>query len=325
MRRREFIGVLGGAVWSLHGRAQQLTIPVIGFLGTTGRDDFIGRVVAFREGLKESGYIEGENVLIEYRWAEGNYDRLAELAADLVGRRVAVIAAVGGEPSPLAARSATSTIPIVFILGTDPVKLGLVANLNRPDGNITGVSFFQSELGAKRLGLLRDLLPKASAVGMLINPNYPEAENHASDMQRIGLALGLQIQVVRVSAADEFDSAFSKLAQHKIDALVLANDAYFLSQRGRLIELAARYAMPAIYFWREFVVDGGLMSYSPSLAQGYRQVGTYTGKILKGAKPSDLPVLQPTKFEFVVTSSTAKSLGLAFPPALLAVADEIIE
>jgi ABC-type uncharacterized transport system substrate-binding protein len=326
MRRREFITLLSSAAaWPLAVGAQQLALPVVGFLGTTTPDDFADRVAAFSEGLKEVGYIEGQNVAIEYRWPEGNYDRLAALAADLVRRQVAVIAAVGGEPSPLAAKAATATIPIVFSIGGDPVRLGLVASLNRPGGNITGVNFFQSELGAKRLGLLHELLPKASAIGMLVNPTFADAETYIRDVKEAALPLGLQIHVVRARTADDFDTAFASLAQQKVDALLLANDAFFLSERRKLITLAARYAIAAVYFWREFAVDGGLMSYSPSLAQAYRQVGIYTGKILNGAKPADLPVVQPTKFEFVINLKTAKTLGLTFPPGLLAIADEVIE
>jgi putative ABC transport system substrate-binding protein len=233
MRRREFITLLGGAAatWPMVANAQQPTMPVVGFLGTTAPDDFSARVDAFRKGLKETGYLEGQNVVVEYRWAEGKYDRLATLAADLVRRQVTVIAAVGGEPSPLAAKAATSTIPIVFIMGTDPVKLGLVTSLNRPEGNITGLNFFQSELGAKRLGLVRELLPEATVIGVLVNPNFPDAESHASEMKEAAYALGMQVHVARARTTDEFDSAFSTLAQQRIAALLLANDAYFLSQR----------------------------------------------------------------------------------------------
>jgi putative ABC transport system substrate-binding protein len=325
VRRRELITLLGGAAaWPLAVGAQQ-PIPVIGFLGTTTPDDFASRIAAFREGLKETGYIEGRNVAIEYRWPEGRYDRLPMLAADLVRRQVAVIAAVGGEPSPLAAKAATATIPIVFSMGGDPVRLGLVASLNRPGGNITGVNFFFSELGAKQLGLLHDLLPKAKVIGMLVNPNFADAEAHAKDVQEAALSLGLQIYVVRASAVDEFDSAFATLVRQKVDGLLLANDAFFISERRPLIALAARHALPAVYFWREFAVDGGLMSYSPSFVQAYRQAGIYTGKILKGAKPADLPVVQANKFEFVINLKTAKALGLDIPLKLHAFADEVIE
>jgi len=327
MRRRDFISLVGGSTvaWPLAARAQQQAMPVVGFLGTTTPDDFADRVAAFRGGLKEAGYIEGKNVVVEYRWPEGNYDRLPTLAADLVRLQVAVIAAVGGEPSPLAAKAATATIPIVFSIGGDPVRLGLVASLNRPGGNITGVNFFQSDLGAKRLGLLHELLPKASVIGMLVNPTFGDAETHVRDAKEAALPLGVQIHVVRARTTDDFDTAFATLAQQKIDALLLANDAFFLSERRKLIALAARYAIAAVYFWREFAVDGGLMSYSPSLSQAYRQVGIYTGKILNGAKPADLPVVQATKFEFVINLKTAKTLGLTFPSGLLAIADEVIE
>ena len=327
MRRRDFISLVGGSTvaWPLAARAQQQAMPVVGFLGTTTPDDFADRVAAFRGGLKEAGYIEGKNVVVEYRWPEGNYDRLPTLAADLVRLQVAVIAAVGGEPSPLAAKSATATIPIVFSIGGDPVRLGLVASLNRPGGNITGVNFFQSDLGAKRLGLLHELLPKASVIGMLVNLTFGDAETHVRDAKEAALPLGVQIHVVRARTTDDFDTAFATLAQQKIDALLLANDAFFLSERRKLIALAARYAIAAVYFWREFAVDGGLMSYSPSLSQAYRQVGIYTGKILNGAKPADLPVVQATKFEFVINLKTAKTLGLTFPSGLLAIADEVIE
>jgi len=327
MRRRDFISLVGGSTvaWPLAARAQQQAMPVVGFLGTTTPDDFADRVAAFRGGLKEAGYIEGKNVVVEYRWPEGNYDRLPTLAADLVRLQVAVIAAVGGEPSPLAAKAATATIPIVFSIGGDPVRLGLVASLNRPGGNITGVNFFQSDLGAKRLGLLHELLPKASVIGMLVNPTFGDAETHIRDAKEAALPLGVQIHVVRARTTDDFDTAFATLAQQKIDALLLANDAFFLSERRKLIALAARYAIAAVYFWREFAVDGGLMSYSPSLSQAYRQVGIYTGKILNGAKPADLPVVQATKFEFVINLKTAKTLGLTFPSGLLAIADEVIE
>ena len=327
MRRRDFIkGVSGSAItWPLTARAQQPALPVVGFLGTTTPNDFASRVAAFREGLKEVGYVEGQNVVIEYRWPEGNYDRLAMLAADLVHRRVAVIAAVGGDPSPVAAKAATSTIPIVFSIGGDPVRLGLVANLNRPGGNITGVSFLFSELGAKRLGLLHELLPKASVIGMLVNPTFADAETYISDTKEAALPLGLQIHAVKASTAEDFDTAFAALAEQKTDALLLANDAFFLSERRKLIALAARCAIPAVYFFREFVVDGGLMSYSPSLTQVYRQVGIYTGKILNGANPADLPFEEPTHYKLVVNLKIAKATGIELPVNFLALADEVIE
>ena len=327
MRRRDFIALVGGAavVWPLVSRAQQPAMPVVGFLGTTTPDDFADRVAAFREGLKEVGYVEGQNVVIEYRWPEGHYDRLPTLASDLVRRQVAVIAAVGGEPSALAAKAATTTIPIVFSIGGDPIRVGLVSNLNRPGGNITGVNFFQSDIGAKRLGLIHELLPKATVIGFLVNPTFSDAEDEIRDANEAAVRLGLQTHTVEARTVDEFDNAFATLAQQKVEAIFLANDAFFFRERGRLIALAARYGMPAVYNWREFAVDGGLMSYSPSLTQGYRQVGIYSGRILKGEKPANLPVQQPTKFEFVINLKTAKALGLTFPSGLIAIADDVIE
>jgi len=327
MRRREFITLVGGAAagWPLVARAQQPAMPVVGFLGTTTPDDFADRVAAFREGLKEVGYVEGQNVVIEYRWPEGHYDRLPTLASDLVRRQVAVIAAVGGEPSALAAKAATTTIPIVFSIGGDPIRVGLVSNLNRPGGNITGVNFFQSDIGAKRLGLIHELLPKATVIGFLVNPTFTDAEAEIRDANEAAIRLGLQTHTVEARTVDEFDNAFATLAQQKVEAIFLANDAFFFRERRRLIALAARYDMPAVYNWREFAVDGGLMSYSPSLTQGYRQVGIYTGRILKGEKPANLPVQQPIKFEFVINLKTAKALGLTFPSGLIAIADDVIE
>ena len=258
MKRREFITLLGGTAvsWPLAAHAQQPPKPTIGYLSTRSPGEAKYVTDAFTQGLNEIGYVEGSNLAIEFRWAEGRYDRLPMLAADLVRRRVAVIAAVGGEPSPLAAKAATATIPIVFSIGGDPVRLGLVASLNQPDGNITGVNFFQSELGAKRLGLLHELLPRAEMIGMLVNPDFAESEFHAKDAQEAALSLGLQIHVLRASTVDELDTAFATLAQQKIDALLLANDAFFNGERRRLIALAARHAVPAIYFWREFTVEG---------------------------------------------------------------------
>ena len=327
IRRRELIAALGGATvaWPLVGRAQQPAMPIVGFLGTTTPDDFMDRVAAFREGLKDSGYVEGRNVLVEYRWPEGHYDRLPSLAADLVRRQVAVIAATGGEPSALAAKAATTTIPIVFSIGGDPVRVGLVASLSRPGGTITGVHYFQPDLGAKRLGLLHELLPQATVIGILVNPTFTDAEAEARDATQAATLLGVQTEIVGAHAVDQFSTAFATLAQKKVGGFVMANDAFFFRERHQLLALAARYDMPAIYCWREFALDGGLMSYSPSLTQGYRQVGIYVGRILKGEKPADLPVQRPTKFEFVINLQTAKTLGLTFPPGLLAIADEVIE
>ena len=280
-------------------------------------------LAAFRQGLKETGYVEAQNVSTEYRWADGHYDRLPAMATELVRRQVAAI--FTNSPGVAATRAATTTIPIVFTTSGDPVELGWVATLNQPGGNITGVNFFQSQLAAKRLGLLHELLPKATMIGMLVNPSFTDSETQARDAKEAALALGMQILVVRARTADDFDTAFATFIQQKVGALLLANDAFFYGERRPLIALAARHAVPAIYFWRDFAVDGGLMSYSPSLVQAYRQVGVYTGNILKGTKPADLPVVQPTKFEFVINLKTAKALGLTFPPGMLAIADEVIE
>jgi putative ABC transport system substrate-binding protein len=327
MRRREFITLLGGvAAWPFGVRAQQITkLPTIGFMGSATSSISTPWVNAFVERLRAHNWTEGSTVSIEYRWAEGHYDRLPTLASDLVRRQVAVIAAVGGEPSALAAKAATTTIPIVFSIGGDPIRVGLVSNLNRPGGNITGVNFFQSDIGAKRLGLMHELLPKATVIGFLVNPTFTDAEAEIRDANEAAARLGLQTHIVEARTVDEFDNAFATLAQQKVEAIFLANDAFFLRERRRLIALAAHYDMPAVYNWREFAVDGGLMSYSPSLTQGYRQVGIYTGRILKGEKPANLPVQQPTKFEFVINLKTAKALGLTFPSGLIAIADEVIE
>jgi putative ABC transport system substrate-binding protein len=327
MRRREFIGLVGGAAaaWSLTARAQQPALPVIGFLSSRSPDEAAAVVGAFREGLGETGYFEGRNVTIEYRWAEGQYDRLPALAVDLVRRRVAVLVTTGGEPSALAAKAATSTIPHVFTVGGDPVKIGLVASLNRPGGNATGVTLMTSTPETKRLGLLHDLVPSAVVVGVLINPLYQEAQAQLRELQEAARAIGLRILVLSASSAPDIDLAFATLVEQRAGALIVTADPFLLGPREQIVRLAASHAVPTIYFSREFVGAGGLMSYGASLANGYRQVGVYTGQILNGEKPADLPVLQPTKFDMVINLKTAKTLGLTVSPGLLGIADEVIE
>jgi putative ABC transport system substrate-binding protein len=326
LKRREFITLLGGAAaaWPLAARTQQPTMPVVGFLSIASAAPFAHLVAGFRRGLQEMGFVEGRNVAVEYRWAEGRYDRLPELAADLVRRQVAVIVTSGGDNSSLAAKAATTTIPIVFNGGSDPVKVGLVASLARPGGNATGVNIFTSELTEKRFGLLNDAIPTAS-FAVLANPNFPPAMANAQDTEAAGRRMGKEVAIFTAGSESEIDSAFARMSQSRPGALLVAADPFFNSRREQIVALAARHAIPAIYEWREFAEAGGLMSYGTNLVEAYRLEGVYTGRILKGAKPTDLPVVQLSKFDLVINLKTAKALGLTLPPGVLAIADEVIE
>jgi putative ABC transport system substrate-binding protein len=326
MRRRDFIWLAGGlaGAWPLRARAQQ-TIPVVGFLNGASPGPYAPYLAAFHRGLKESGFIEGRNVAIEYRWAEGHYDRFGELAADLVRRQVAVIAATGNPSGPIAAKMATTTIPIVFSIPDDPLQLGLVASLARPGGNVTGITALVDLLAAKRLELIRDLISTATLIGILINRTNASARAYVKEIQEAANVVGQQIEILDVGSEDEMDTAFATLARLHASALLVVSDNFFVSRREKLVQLAARYVIPTIYENRDFTMAGGLMSYGASLVDVYRQVGVYVGLILKGTKPADLPVLQPTKFELVINVKTARAFGLTIPPSLLARADEVIE
>jgi ABC-type uncharacterized transport system substrate-binding protein len=326
MRRREFVALLGSAAaWPCSVIAQQASIPVVGFLSARSHADSAGLLVSFREGLREGGYVEGQNTLIAYRFAEGRYDRLPGLAADLVGRQVAVIAAISGTPAAFAARAATTTIPIVFANGADPVAAGLVTNLNRPSGNITGVTFLASETIPKRLEVLHELVPRAHLVGYLVNPTNPITDGEVRNTATAARTRGIQLVVHNAGTDAAIDEGFKTLVRQRIDALIIGNDTFLSSRKEQIFTLAAHHAIPTIYYEREFAAAGGLLSYGTDFADSYRQAGIYVGRILKGATPADLPVQQPTKFELVINLKTAKALGLDIPPTLLARADEVIE
>jgi putative tryptophan/tyrosine transport system substrate-binding protein len=327
MKRREFITLLGGAAaaWPLAARAQQPAMPVIGFLSGQSPQAFEQHVAAFHKGLKQSGYIDGQNVAIEYRWAEGQRDRLQVLAADLVRRQVAVIAATGGLGSALAAKEATGTIPIVFNSAGDPVRTGLVTSLNRPGGNMTGISWFNAELAAKNLALLHELVPGAGMLALLFNPNDPDAGTQLADVQVAARDLGRQLVVLKAGTADEIDAAFASLVQQRAAALVVTTNPFYLNRRDQIVALAARHAIPAIYSNRDFTAAGGLMSYGNNLMDAYRRNGIYVGRILRGDKPGDLPVDQSTKFELVINLKTAQTLGHDFPLSLQIRVDEVLE
>jgi putative ABC transport system substrate-binding protein len=327
LKRREFITLLGSAAvaWPFAARAQQPAMPVIGFLSSRSSHESTHLLAGFGRGLAENGYVDGQNVTIEHRWAEGQYDQLPALAAELVGRAVSVIVAVGGDQTAMAAKAKTSTIPIVFTLGSDPIKLGLVASYNRPGGNVSGISTLVNILEPKRLGLLHELVPQATVIGILFNPDNPPAEQQLRSLEEAARDLALQLRVLHASTDGAIETAFKSIAQNRISALAVAADPFFNSRRDKIVALAARQAIPAMYPFREYPVAGGLMSYGIDLPDAYRQAGLYAGRILKGAKPADLPVVQPSKFEFVVNLKTAKALGLKLSDNLMSVADEVIE
>jgi putative tryptophan/tyrosine transport system substrate-binding protein len=327
VRRREFITLIGGAAvaWPLAARAQQQQLPVIGILSSRSRATDALLLAVIRQGLNDTGFVEGRNVSIEYRWAEGNYNRLAALAADLVDRKVAVIVTIGGDVAALAAKAATATLPVVFTVATDPVRSGLVSSLHRPGRNLTGHSAALTEMERKRLGILRELRPDATSIGVLVNPNVAYIDAQLNDIRSSAASIGREIVILNASTIAEIDAAFATLRQMRAEALSVAVDPFFFDRGSQIVVLAARHAVPALYFRREFAAVGGLMSYGSNAAEGYRVLGVYAGRILKGEKPGDLPIQLPTKFELVINLSTARALALEVPPSLLARADEVIE
>jgi putative ABC transport system substrate-binding protein len=326
VRRREFITLLGGAAaWPLAARAQQPAMPVIGILASVSPAPYASYIAAVKEGLRQTGYVEGRNVAIEYRWAEGQYDRLPQQAIELVDRGVAVIVLVGGGPTTAAAKAATATIPIAFVMGEDPVKSGAVASLNRPGGNATGVSLLTVAMEAKRLQLLHELMPNAAVVAIIVNPNNPQADQQLQELQAAARTLGVQVEAFKAGSPSEIDAAFAKLVERRASALHIAADAFFNTRREQFVVLSARHALPAVFHFREFAAAGGLMSYGPSLIDAYRQEGIYAGRILKGEKPAEMPVQQAVKIELVINMQTVRALGLTVPLPLLGRADEVIE
>jgi putative ABC transport system substrate-binding protein len=327
MKRREFITLLGGATasWSLAARAQQATMPVIGFMSGRAPEDSAHLVSAFRQGLAETGFVEGQNVTIEFRWAQGDYDRLPALAADLIKRGVAVLVGVGGDVSARAAKQASATIPIVFGMGSDPVKAGLVASFNRPGGNATGYVLWTNEMESKRLGLLRELVPGVPLIGVLVNPHFPAAVQELNDLESAAKGIDQRLFVAPANNDAELDAALTSLVQQRVGAFLVTAAPFFDTRLNRIVGFAAQNRLPAIYQFREYAVAGGLISYGPDITEGYRNAGVYVGRILKGAKPGDLPLSQPTKYDFVINLKTAKALGLTVPPTLLAQAGEVIE
>jgi putative ABC transport system substrate-binding protein len=327
MRRRDFIKVIAGsaAAWPLGTQAQQPAMPVIGFMSGRAPEDSAHLVAAFRQGLAETGFVEGQTVTIEFSWAHGDYDRLPALAADLVSRKVAVLVGVGGDVSALAAKKATATIPVVFGMGDDPVKAGIVASFNRPDGNVTGFTLWTSEMESKRLGLLREMVPAVQLIGVLVNPKFPPSSHELSDLELAAKGIGQRLFVASANNDAELDSALASLGQQRVGAFLVTAAPFFDTRLERIVGFAAQNRLPAIYQFREYAVTGGLISYGPDVVESYRNAGLYVGRILKGEKPADLPVLQPTKFDFVINLKTAKALGLTVPPTLLAEAGEVIE